>query len=59
MGRGQAGRGGGAAEKGRRQWASRPGDLWTEHSVIALDPFVFKWSHRRSGGGYTAQDALQ
>lgn len=27
-----------------------PGDLWTRHSVIALDPFVFKRSQRKRGG---------
>lgn len=36
----------------RKQWTSRPaaGDLWTRHSVIALDPFVFKGSQRKRGG---------
>lgn len=36
----------------RKQWARRPaaGDLRTRHSVIALDPFVFKWSQRKRGG---------
>lgn len=35
----------------RKQWTSRPaaGDLWTRHSVIALDPFVFKSSRGRRG----------
>lgn len=45
--------GAGGRQQGRRkQWASRPaaGDLWTRHSVIALDPFVFKWSQRKRGG---------
>lgn len=36
----------------RKQWTTRPaaGDLWTRHSVIALDPFVFKRSQRKRGG---------
>lgn len=36
----------------RKQWTSRPaaGDLWTRHSVIALDPFVFERSQRKRGG---------
>lgn len=36
----------------RKQWTSRPaaGDLWTRHSVIALDPFVFKRSQWKRGG---------
>lgn len=45
--------GAGGRQQGRRkQWVSRPaaGDLWTRHSVIALDPFVFKWSQRKRGG---------
>lgn len=37
---------------GGEQWTSRPaaGDLWTRHSVIALDPFVFERSQRKRGG---------
>lgn len=59
---------GGRQQRRERQWASRPaaGDLWTKHSVIALDPFVFKWSHRKRGGdggggsgGSRAEDGLQ
>lgn len=36
----------------RKQWTSRlaAGDLWTRHSVIALDPFVFEGSQRKRGG---------
>lgn len=65
--------GGGGGQRRKGEGSGRAdqaaGDLWTEHSVIALDPFVFKWSHRRrggdggggggGGGGSTAQDALQ
>lgn len=55
MGRGEFGwKGGERGAVGRRkQWTSRPaaGDLWTRHSVIALDPFVFKRSQRKRGGG--------
>lgn len=39
-------------QRGRRkQWTSRPaaGDLWARHSVIALDPFVFKRSREEEG----------
>lgn len=51
-GRGWVREGGGAGGRGRRkQWTSRPavGDLWTRHSVIALDPFVFKRSREEEG----------
>lgn len=44
--------GAGGRQWGRRkQWTSRPaaGDLWTRHSVIALDPFVFKRSREEEG----------
>lgn len=39
-------------QRGRRkQWTGRSaaGDLWTRHSVIALDPFVFKRSREEEG----------
>lgn len=42
----------------RKQWTSRPatGDLWTRHSVIALDPFVFEGSQRKRGGDGGGED---
>ena len=49
---GAGGRQRGRRQRGRRkQWTSRPaaGDLWTRHSVIALDPFVFKRSRKEEG----------
>lgn len=55
-------------QRGRKQWTSRlaASDLWTRHSVIALDPFVFKSSRRKrggdgggGGGGSRAENGLQ